>query len=252
MDSITRRKIIVEELKQNGTVNTMDLAGRLEVTPMTIRRDLAKIAKEGLIKVEYGGAVLNDEPFVEDNIPTKLEKNQKEKVKIAEYCAGMIRDGESVYLDAGTTAAEIARFLQNRKDITVITHSLLAANILSKSEGPAVIMMPGLFRETSMAFMGQLTDEYITRFRINKFFLAVEGVTADELTVPDIVDGATKKALAERAEEIICVADSSKFGKRTFFRICDPRDVSAIVTDTGVEEQELAEFRSAGIMVIQV
>ena len=103
-----------------------------------------------------------------------------------------------------------------------------------------------------MAFMGQLTDEYITRFRINKFFLAVEGVTADELTVPDIVDGATKKALAERAEEIICVADSSKFGKRTFFRICDPRDVSAIVTDTGVEEQELAEFRSAGIMVIQV
>ncbi|MSC86330.1 DeoR/GlpR transcriptional regulator [Eubacterium sp. am_0171] len=248
MDNITRRKEILAALKKHGKVNTIELAEKMNVSPMTIRRDFTKFAQEGLITVEYGGAILKEGYLFEDSMVTKQDQYPEEKARIAQKCAEYIKEGDSVYLDAGTTVCEIAKQIRDRRNLIVVTHSLLVANALAHSPGIKVIMMPGEYREFSMAYMGELTNSYITRFHIDKTFLGVEGIDLKNgVTVPDIIDGASKRTLAEHSDKVICVADSSKIGKTTFFKICEVEDLQILVTDKGISEKAKEELISSGL-----
>jgi DeoR/GlpR family transcriptional regulator of sugar metabolism len=109
-------------------------------------------------------------------------------------------------------------------------------------------MMPGEYREISMAYMGELTNSYITRFHIDKTFLGVEGVDMKNgVTVPDIIDGASKRTLVEHSDNVICATDSSKIGKTTFFKICEVKDLQILVTDKGIAEKKKEELVASGL-----
>ena len=250
MNSTVRKQKIMQELQEKGTVSITDMAETIGVSSMTIRRDLKKLSAEGLITMEYGGAVLNSGSLFEYNMAMKERAYADEKSRIAAKCMDYINEGDSVYLDSGTTPAELARIIGNKRNIVVLSHSLLVANILSKMPNVKFIMCPGIFRERSMAYMGQLTDEFVSHFHIDKFFLSVEGVDVDKgVSVPDYTDGETKRNILLKSDRVILMADSSKFGRRYFYNIAPVTELDVVVTDSGVDEQYVKDLRDHSIRV---
>lgn len=244
MGGIERKLSIMKKIQEQGQVNIAELAEEYGVSVMTIRRDLAKFAKEGMITLEYGGAVLNTGALFEYNMVMKQREYQEEKRRIAKECVSYINDGDSIFLDAGTTICEVARLIAGRKNLTVMTHSLLVANVLSKNDSINLVMCPGKFRATSMAYMGQLTDDFVSSFRFDKLFLAVEGVDLETgLSVPNLTDGITKKRLVRQSKKVICAADSSKFGKSFYYSICDLSEIDLIVTDIGLNPHQAEAYK---------
>lgn len=254
MNTIARKQKVMARLEEEGSVNIAELAEELNVSSMTIRRDLAQFQKQGLVTMEYGGAVLNSGSLFEYDMTMKKEQNLEAKRKIAQKCAEFVKDGESIFIDAGTTTAEIAKLIINRKNLNVMTNSLLAANYLSKAKNLKVVMCPGVFRETSMAYMGKLTDDFIQRFRIDVLFLGVEGIELNSgVSVQDITDGETKQTLARHAQKVVCAADKTKFGKSYFYQICPLSQINVLVTDEGLDPQILEPYREvSGLEIVEV
>lgn len=251
MRGIERKLAIMKQIQAEGQASIAELSDQYQVSTMTIRRDLMKLAEEGLVTLEYGGAVLNTGAMFEYNMPMKECEYRQEKIRIAKACAAYIKEGDSIFLDAGTTVCELAKVLVNRKNITVMTHSLLVANIFAASDID-LIMCPGKFRAKSMAYMGQLTDQFLTSFHIDKLFLAVEGVEAETgVSVPNIQDGVTKQNLMKCSKWIACMADSSKFGKTFHYNICEMSQIDLLVTDTGIDDEKVKRYEQ-NVKVIRV
>ncbi len=244
MRGTERKLLIMQYLQENGHIDSTELAEMFQVSTMTIRRDLAKLEEEGLVTLEYGGAILNTGVTFEHNMSMKQIEHLEEKICIAKKCASYIKDGDAIYLDSGTTVAELAKLIANRKNITVMSHSLLVANALASSN-VNFIMCPGQYRPKSMAYMGQLTDQFVSAFRLDKLFLAVEGVNEENgVSVQNIPDGVTKSFLLKRSKWICCMADSSKFNHNYYYNICDWNAIDVLVTDYGVDESTVEKYKN--------
>lgn len=251
MKAIERKRYILDELQRNGSVVITDLAERIQVSSMTIRRDLNAMAEDGMVTLERGGAVLNSGSLFECSISFKNEINVSEKQRIAAKCMEYINEGDSVFLDAGTTPNELAALLRGKRNIRVLTHSLLVANTTATMRNIKLIMCPGEFRENSMAFLGPLTDDFIQHFQIDTLFLALEGIDlTDGLSVVDVQDGHTKKVLVEKAKRVICMADHSKFNKSFFYKIAPITDVDLVITDDGLDAATQELFRQNNIPLV--
>ena len=235
MGMIDRKVEIAQKVQQQGRVNVAELAEEYGVSTMTIRRDLARLEQEGLVTVEYGGAILKQRSMLESDMNQKQTEFQGEKRRIAKAALAFVQDGDSVFVDAGTTACEVARLLNQRKGLQIMTNSLLAASILSANNGNRLTMCPGEYRAMSMAFMGQLMDEFLAAFRFDVLFLGVEGITPEGIYVPDERDGISKKNLIRRADTVVCVADHSKVGQTFHYRIAGLEQVNHLVTDSGMD-----------------
>jgi len=250
MNSIARKQRILQELQEKGNVSIVDMAEAIGVSSMTIRRDLKKLSNEGLVTLEYGGAVLNSGSLFEYNMAMKEREFADEKNRIARKCLEYINEGDSVYLDSGTTPAELAKLISNKRNIVVLSHSLLVANVMSKYPNVKFIMCPGVFRERSMAYMGQMTDDFVSHFKIDKFFMSIEGIDpATGLSVPDYSDGETKRNILVNSDVIIVMVDSSKFGKKFFYNIAPLTSVDAVVTDKGVSDEDVRMIKDHSIRV---
>lgn len=250
MRGIERRSLIMKELEEKGHVDVNELAEKYQVSSMTIRRDLAKLEEDNLVVVEYGGAALKNSSLFEHDMSLKNYENIEEKKKIAQACNELIKEGESIFLDAGTTTAELAKLLAQRENIVITTNSLLAANILAESNNQ-VIMCPGTFRQTSMAYMGQLTDAFIKDFYFDKVILAVEGIDYNYgLSVPDMIDGVTKKTITKQTEYVICVADHTKFNKHFYYKICDCSKITTYITDSMVDDKQKQKINKNSKIIV--
>lgn len=248
-----RQKIIIQELQSEGNVNTMELAESLKVSSMTIRRDLVKFENQGLVTLTHGGATINRGALYENNIAIKEEVMVQEKRDIAKYCVDLINEGDSVFLDGGTTTKEIATLLLDRKNIVVLTNSLHCANTLSYAKGVQLIIVPGEFRERSMAFLGPLSVEFLERFKIDVFFLPTEGLTADfGASVPNAQDASIKRLMVKQAKKVVCVADSSKLGKSYLVNVCSISDIDLLVTDQSADPEVVAEMEEEGLNIVKV
>ena len=162
---------------------------------------------------------------------------------IARAALEFVQDGDSVFVDAGTTTCEVARLLNQRKDLQIMTNSLLAANVLAGNSENRLTMCSGEYRILSMAFMGQMTDEFLEAFRFDVLFLGVEGITPEEIYVPDEKDGITKKKLIRQSNTVICVADHSKIGQMFHYRIASLESVNHLVTDSGLYAEQAEPLR---------
>lgn len=251
MRGIERKLSIMKDIQEHGQADINELAIKYKVSTMTIRRDLAKLSEDGMVTLEYGGAVLNNGAFVEYSMHMKEAEFLKEKQQIAKECASYIKEGDAVFLDAGTTVCEVAKCIAHRKNITVMTHSLLVANILSGSE-INLIMCPGQFRKKSMAYMGQFTDDFIDMFQVDKLFLGVEGIDLEQgLSVPNIEDGITKRHLIKHAKWTTCLVDHSKFDQICYHKICDLEEIDQLITDNGLQDDMKARYENKVKLIIK-
>lgn len=241
MGMIDRKIEIAQKIRQQGKVNIADLALEYGVSTMTIRRDLARLEQDGLVTVEYGGAILKSNSLLEFNMDLKQTQFLEEKKRIAQAALNFIHDGDSIFVDAGTTACEVAHLLNQRDHLKIMTNSLLVANALSANPEIDLTICPGKYRAMSLAFIGQLTDEFLSDFRFDVLLLGIEGI-ADGIFVPDETDGITKRKLIQQSKSVVCLADHSKFGQTFHYQVAKLSDIHHLITDKDLEESKIKHF----------
>ena len=187
---------------------------------MTVRRDLDELARNGLLRRVHGGAVSARGRSYEPAFLSRSTQNQEEKQRIAAAAVELIRNGDSVALDVGTTALEVARQLEGKRDLTVITPSLRVASLLSESQGLRLMLTGGILRPGELSLVGNMAEAAFQQFYVDKLLLGIGGIDLNAgFTEFSLEDALVKKAMLRAAKEIVVIADSSKFGRITLLQL---------------------------------
>ena len=227
------REALILEALGNRVRTIAELAAALQVSEATVRRDLRTLEQRGALQRVHGGAVSVDEG--EKREPLFHEKatlRADEKERIAEAALGLIEDGDSVYLDGGSTVLALARKLGSRRELTVVTNSLMAAAELMES-GHRLILLGGEFRPLSRTLVGPLTSPIGEALHIGKAFFGTIGLSASGVSTTDPGEAFTKKLILGRAERAILLADSGKFGRTSLVEAGKLDDFDTVVSDSG-------------------
>lgn len=248
---IQRREKIMELLREDGSAKVLNLARLFKVTEVTIRQDLEKMEKDGLIIREHGGAYLKN---IKDQVQTfslSHQENLDKKALIATKCLEFIEPGDTIILDSGSTTTEVAKGLKGRKGLTVITNALNIALILGAEPGIEVIVTGGEFKPPTLSLTGQKAADFFKGLHAQKLFLATAGISLKAgLTYPSISDIVVKKAMIDAAETTYLVADSTKMGKAAFASLGALSLIDYIITDSAIEEKHRQLFKSNEIELI--
>lgn len=207
-----------------------NLVQRTKSSDSTIRRDLALLEEQGLLKRIHGGATLPYSKIDEPNIQEKSSKNLHDKQLIAEAAASMIRDGDCIYLDAGTTISEMIPFLINKK-IAVVTNGLMHVDALT-SANITTYVIGGRIKANTKAIVGSVAQENLKQYRFDKCFLGMNGIDIKfGFSTPDPEEAVLKKLAIELAEESFVLADKSKFKETFFAKVAEIENASIITTN---------------------
>ena len=253
MHTRERRSALLAALKEKKKVTVAELAKEFEVTTMTVRRDLKRLADENIVTLVHGGAIYNEGGLALATVGARSLLNQQDKNELGKYCASLVQEGNAIYLDSGSTCMSIAAALAGRKNIAVLTNSLAVMNILSNSSGLQLFSMGGIFDYGTNGFFGDLACRMIRGFRIDLAFLGVSSLSlAGGVMSPTASDQALKKTLFEAARKKIVVVDHTKIGRESFLRVADLREIDTIVTDKKADKDFLAGARRQGVAIVQI
>jgi DeoR/GlpR family transcriptional regulator of sugar metabolism len=245
-----RKQKILAILKRDGQVVAKDVAEAMGVSEDTIRRDLRELAQEGLLQRVHGGA-LPASPAVADFASRELLTTEG-KVAIGRAAAGMIKPGQVVILDGGTTARQVARHLRPELKATVVTHSpTIALELVDKPLIEVILLGGRLFRHSVVA-MGAVTIAAVAEIHADLFFMGVTGVHARTgLTTGDYEEAAVKRALSHAAAETFVLASSEKLGAASAFAVVPLSEISGILTERAADKARIKPFEKMKIAVIQ-
>ncbi len=239
-----RREKILELIKEDGHAKVVDLSKIFKVTEVTIRQDLEKLEKEGIIKREHGGAFLENVESNVRSITLRNQDNMLEKTRIARRAIELINDGDTIILDSGSTTTEIARLISGYKNLTVITNALNIALILGGDPGINLVVTGGEFKAPTLSLTGQKAADFFNNLHADKLFLATAGITLKSgLTYPSISDIVVKRAMIESAEVVYLVADSSKIGKNAFASLGSLSLINYLITDSKITAKDRAMMK---------
>ena len=223
-----RRTRIVEILSDRRRVTVGQLSRMLGVSPSCIRKDLAKLQRANLIERAHGGAIAKGGVRNEHPLHQKEEENIPEKERVAAAAAGLIHEGDTVWLDGGSTTTLIAGKIKPMRNVTVVTNSLSVAYELAGAAGVEVIIIGGALRKISMSLIGPMAERVISEINVDKAFIGVDGITLRQgCTTTNLMDAKTKKMIMERAKQVVIVADKSKWGKVSFASFAGIRDIDS-------------------------
>lgn len=245
-----RRTVILRALEQRGSVTVVDLAQRLDVSMMTIRRDLVELEKEGVLRRVHGGAVSARGRAYEPLFPHRSGVMSDEKERIGRAAAALVADGDSIALDVGTTTLEVARHLVNRQNLTVITPSLHVANLFLAQPGVRLIVSGGIARPIEGSLIGELARYAFKRLFVDRVFLGVASLDAlHGISESNWDDALIKQAMIASAKEVVVLADSSKFNKVAFAHVADFPQFHRLITDREPPDDIRMRLFEAGIQV---
>ncbi|MBD1261380.1 DeoR/GlpR transcriptional regulator [Maribacter polysiphoniae] len=246
-----RREKIIELLQEDGSAKVSDLAKIFKVTEVTVRQDLEKLEKRGLIVRAHGGAFLKNMEDQVKNFALFHQENMEKKESIALKCLDFIEIGDTIILDSGSTTTEIAKRLIGFKSLTVITNALNIAMMLGTKPGIEVIMTGGEFKPPTLSLTGQKAADFFKGLNVQKLFLATAGISLKAgLTYPSISDLVVKKAMIDAADITYLVADSTKIGKSALASLGALSLIDYLVTDSSMEERDKKVFKDHEIEVI--
>ena len=243
-----RQEAILDEINRAGAVRVHDLVTRLNVSDMTIRRDLDVLARRGLVEKVYGGATSvevrsTDEPGFE----AKSVRALPQKEAIAARAAGLITPGTAIGLSAGTTTWTFARFLDEVPGLTVVTNSIRVADVLQRpGRTDRTVVLTGGVRTPSDALVGPVAVQTLRTLHLDMVFLGVHGIAAGPgFTTPNLDESETNRALVEASAKLVVLADHTKWGTVGISTIADLDEADVLVTDDGMDTEArdlLAEY----------
>lgn len=232
-----------------GATSVSDLARQLGVSPSTIRRDLEVLDRDGTLRRVRGGALA--EVDADDDLPFTAVAgiDEKDKEAVAANAAELVRDGEVVLLDIGTTTMRLARHLRGRR-VTVVTSSLAVLDVLRNDPQVELLLLGGMVRRAYHSLVGVLTEEALGQVCADRVFLGASGVRRDGQVVDTtLAEVPVKRAMIAAAGQVVLLVDRNKFPGSGALRVCGPEEIDVLVTNTGADEDTLAACRAAGAEV---
>lgn len=228
-----RRQKVLDLLSERGFAALADLAHALQTSESTIRRDLVFWDRRGLIRRTHGGAV-----YVADNQPLppldeRSSSQLEEKRAIARAAVERIQDGDAILLDGGTTTLEVARLLVGRP-VQIVTNSLPIANLFANNTSTDLVMLGGYVYPRTGVALGPLTVRMLDDLQVHQTILSVSGITAKGLFNSNLLLVETQRRMMRAADEVVVVADHTKFGKQSLAFLCAQTDVDVLIVDGGV------------------
>ncbi|HWO76664.1 MAG TPA: DeoR/GlpR family DNA-binding transcription regulator [Bacillus sp. (in: firmicutes)] len=235
-----RHRIILELLETKKIVRIQELVEVLSSSESTIRRDLSQLERKKKLKRVHGGASLLNQKKEELSIDEKLTKNLEEKDRIAKYAATLIKDGDCIYLDAGTTINQMIPYI-SAHDLTVVTNGLThLEQLLAKNIN--TYLVGGCIKQKTRALIGHGAIDSLNKYRFDKIFLGVNGIHVDYgYTTPDPEEAAVKATAINLGQNVFVLADHTKFHEVTFSKVADLEEATIITNETDPETIE--EFR---------
>lgn len=251
MSNLTERhQQIIGKLKKEGRVSVVDLCEELAVSPVTIRKDLKLLEDKNLLYRTHGGGTLAN-PYIGDKpVNEKAKIHSVEKGSIGEAASNLIEPDDCILIASGTTVLSFAKHIQPKGNLTVITAALNVALELIHHPGIEVIQLGGLLRKSSSSVTGAYAEKVLDDFSCSKLFLGVDGIDVEfGLTTSNMMEAQLNKKMIAASQKTIVLADSSKFGKRGFGKICGLEDIEQVITDSGVSEHMVESLQGMGIEV---
>ncbi|MEU8530007.1 MULTISPECIES: DeoR/GlpR family DNA-binding transcription regulator [Streptomyces] len=249
-----RRALILDEVRRRGGVRVNELTRRLNVSDMTVRRDLDALTRQGLVEKVHGGAVPVAEPSTHEpgfEAKSTLEPGAKED--IARAAAAMAAPGSAIALSGGTTTYTLAQHLLEVPDLTVVTNSVRVADVFHAAQPPgpsgaarpgaATVVLTGGVRTPSDALVGPVADRAIASLHFDVLFLGVHGISVEAgLSTPNLAEAETNRRLMRSARRVVVVADHTKWGTVGLSSFATLDEVDTLVTDAGLSSRTRADM----------
>ena len=245
-----RQRRLLAWIEQRERVSVPEIIDRFAVSPATARRDLEALAGEGKVQRVHGGAIAVRRAPPEPPVLQRALEQADEKKRIAVAAAGLIADGETIFLSSGTTVMEVAHLLRERRDLTVFTNSLLVVNALAEAPGVEVILLGGIVRASESSLVGALTMRSLAELRAIKVIFGIRAIDLEQgLTNNALEEGLVDREILRLASETIIVADHTKFGRVSTVFVAPIDAIDVLVTDGAAPADMVAALRGAGVDV---
>ncbi len=249
---LERHDRIVELALVDGRVDVGDLAERLGVTTETIRRDLAHLQDQQVLRRVHGGAVPWQRWRHEPLLSVRGRHNAEEKHRIAKRALDELPAEGAIIIDSGSTAAHVATLLPRDRPLTVVTNSIPAVQVLTGNDGVDVVMLGGVLKKNTLATVDATTIDALATMVVDLLFTSADGFSADHgFTTPYREEVAVKRAMMAAARRTVMLLDHSKYGSDQLHRIAHIADVDTIVTGSELAEGHVAALRQLGPSVVQ-
>lgn len=248
MLAIERRKLILEQLEMEKRVIVSDLSAKYKVSEETIRRDLEKLEKEGFATKSYGGAVLNDDLFIDIPFNVRKNINVEAKTVIANLLAKVVQDKDRLMMDASSTAVLASKILRKKEKITVITNAIEIMLNLADMENFEIVVAGGRLEGNNLAVTGHNTEVFLNSYFVDKAIISCKGLSEDGY-ITDSRENLvhTKQSMLKAAKTKILLIDNSKFGAKSFVKICHLNEIDMIITDKKPDKFWMDRFKAANI-----
>jgi DeoR family transcriptional regulator, aga operon transcriptional repressor len=246
-----RRRRILEFVTSEGFCSVGELAASLDVSEMTVRRDVARLEHEGRLRRVHGGiTILPREALSPSAFGDRAADMRLSKQWIAQAAVRLIERGATIGLDAGTTTYELALIMPEHLNLTVATHSLPALTAFVSRRGVRVIGLGGQLQPATQDFVGLATQAAIADLSLSVLFLAGRGITERGLFCANDHEALVKRKLLEVADRVVLLADSSKFRSAAMVRVCRLEDIDCMVTDDDIRETEASMVTGHGVDLV--
>jgi DeoR/GlpR family transcriptional regulator of sugar metabolism len=245
-----RRALILQALNESSEVSVTTLSKKLDISEVTIRKDLNELKRRNLLLRVRGGAIRLPEMKLGDDTAIKVKQmfNTKEKRAVGELAATLIKENDTIIIDSGTTTLELAKNLHNFNNLTIITNAINIALELSNYKRFTVILLGGHVRESSTSTVGPIAESTLKLFYCDKLFLGVDSFNIKEgVTTPNIEEANINQTMMAMAKETIAVLDSTKFEKRSFAFIAPVNKIHTVVTDNGIPSEIKSQLKKMDI-----
>ncbi|MCQ2771145.1 MAG: DeoR/GlpR family DNA-binding transcription regulator [Clostridia bacterium] len=251
MLAIERKNIILSRLSAQGKIIVSDLSKEFGVSEETIRRDIEKLAREGLATKTYGGAVSNVSPSTDLPYNIRKKTNVEQKEFIAECVAEMIHDGDRIMLDASSTAIYVTRKIKDKRNITVITNSVEILLELADKTGWTILSTGGTLKEGGLSMVGASAEKMIRDHHVDFAICSAKGIDFGMgITDSNEKDAEMKQAIFAAADKRVLAIDNSKFDKISFIKVCDIGDVDIVVTNKMPDEVWQNKLADKGVTLV--
>ena len=248
-----RRRAILDQINREGRAVVSTLAAKFGISEVTIRQDLEALDRRGLVHRTHGGALpVRTAALLDPSVQEKARQHRKEKQKIAAAAARLVKEGQSIVLDSGSTTTALAHSLRHFRQLTVITNAVNIANDLAGSK-VEVILTGGILRENSFSLVGPLAEETLRGLNADLLFLGLDGFDPRVgPSTPNLLEAKVNRVMMEISRRTVAVCDSSKFARRSLSLIAPTAKVHQVITDRNISEADLRVLREAGVKVALV
>lgn len=236
-----RYQVIMNSLKENNVIEVSSLAKSLNVTEMTIRRDFKDLEDKKLLVRVHGGAKRVDASYTELSDIQKRNINVNKKIHIAQLCAKLINNNDTIFIGSGTTANLIFDYL-NVENLKIITNSINVFNRVKNLPNSELILTGGRFRQKTGTFVGYFANKLLSEIKVKKAFIGTNGISGAHITTANEEEGHGNRIILDNASERYILADSTKFGTEAFFSFYNTPNITAIITDNGITPQNEDDY----------